>query len=258
MSAQSDTRGSGRVIFITGAGAGMGRAFARRFATAGDRIALLDVDAESLAQAAAEIEALGVDVCPLQGDVADEQQVVGAFDAVTQRWGQVDVLINNAGVSCNVPTVELSLARWQRTLDINQTGVFLCSRELGRRHGEGQAVVINISSMYGKAAAPERLAYCASKSAVVMMTRVLAVEWADRGIRVNGIAPGYIDTALLQTLSAQGRVDLAGLRARTPQSRLGTAEEMAELVFFLASEQSGFITGEVITSDGGWTAYGYL
>jgi len=247
----------GRVVLVTGAGAGMGRAFAHRFARAGDRMAVFELDHEAADSVSREVRALGAEALPLVGDVADEARVASAFDEVIRQWGRIDVLINNAGIACSVPTCELTAQAWQRTLDINQTGVFLFSRELARRHQHGDAVIVNVVSMYGEVAAPERLAYCASKSAVAMMTRVLAIEWASRGIRVNGIAPGYIETPFLEALADDGRVDLERIRARTPQRRLGTAEEMADLVFFIASPETGFMTGQVVTSDGGWTAYGY-
>lgn len=236
----------------------MGLAFARKFAANGHRVALLEKDPERASRAAEELMTTGADALAVAGDVTDEQSVADSFSAVVNAYGAVDILINNAGISCNVPTESLTLARWNAAIAVNQTGVFLASREFARCHQSGRAgVIINVSSMYGQIAAPERLAYCASKSAVSMMTKALAIEWADRGIRVNAIAPGYIDTPFLRALSDEGRLSLDQIKGRTPQGRLGTAEEMAELVAFLASEQNQFMTGQVVTSDGGWSAYGY-
>lgn len=236
----------------------MGLAFAHRFARAGHHVAIMDIDGEAMDRAVQVLSVHEGEVLSIPSDVSDEESVIQAFDVVLERWGQVDALINNAGVACNVPTADLTLHAWRQTLDINQTGVFLCSRELARRHIDGEAVIINVSSMYGEVAAPNRLAYCATKSAVAMMTRVLAIEWADQGIRVNAVAPGYIDTPFLQKLVKDERVDLARIRSRTPLSRLGTPEEIADLVFFIASPENCYMTGQVVTSDGGWSAYGYL
>lgn len=247
-----------RVVVVTGGGAGMGLAFAHRFAQAGHHVAIIDVDSEAADKAVQAISGYEGQALSISGDVADEVSVTRAFDMVFERWGRVDVLINNAGIASNVPTSDLTLEAWRRTLDINQTSVFLCSRELARRHIDGEAVIINISSMYGEVAAPHRLAYCGTKSAVAMMTRVLAIEWADQGIRVNAVAPGYIDTPFLQKLVRDERVDLARIRSRTPLSRLGTPEEIADLVFFIASPENRYMTGQVVTSDGGWSAYGHL
>jgi len=169
-------------------------------------------------------------------------------------------LVNNAGISCNRPTLELGLDEWRRTLDINLTGVFLCAREFARRvsASDTESVILNLCSMYGVVAAPNRLGYCATKSGVAMMTKSLAVEWAELNIRVNAIAPGYIRTALLEELIADGRVDAEALLGRTPQGRFGTVEEVADLAFFLASPETRFMTGQIVGLDGGWTANGYL
>ena len=248
-----------RNVLVTGAGAGMGLAFARKFAANGHRVALFEKDSERAIHVANDLSSTtGANVLAVFGDVTDEVSIADGFSTVVDAFGSVDVLVNNAGISCNVPTESLTLERWNEAISVNQTGVFLASREFARCHQSGRAgVIINVSSMYGQIAAPERLAYCASKSAVSMMTKALAIEWADRGIRVNAIAPGYIDTPFLRALSDEGRLSLDQIKGRTPQGRLGTAEEMAELVVFLASDRNQFMTGQVVTSDGGWSAYGY-
>lgn len=247
-----------RNVLITGAGAGLGLAFARQFAANGDRVALLEKDQARALQAAKELSHTGAEALPIAGDVTDEASVTNGFAAVVDAFGSVDILINNAGISCNVPTESLSLSRWNEAIAVNQTGVFLAAREFARCHQSGRhGIIVNVSSMYGQIAAPERLAYCASKSAVSMMTKALAIEWADRGIRVNAVAPGYIDTPFLRALADEGRLSLKQIKGRTPQGRLGTADEIAELVVFLASEKNQFMTGQVVTSDGGWSAFGY-
>lgn len=258
METEKINRGRPRSVFITGAGAGMGKAFAQRFARAGYQVVVFEKEAALANVAADELLTAGAEALPIIGDVTCEQSIAEGFSTAVKAYGKVDVLINNAGISCNIPTESLTLERWNTAIAVNQTGVFLASREFARQHSDGaEGVILNVSSMYGQVAAPERLAYCATKSAVSMMTKALAIEWASRGIRVNAVAPGYIDTPFLRTLADEGRLSIAKIESRTPQRRLGTAEEMAELMLFIASDQNRFMTGQVVTSDGGWSAYGY-
>jgi len=247
------------VVLVTGGAAGLGRAIAERFACGGHAVALLDRDAAAVETAAADLRALGVPALGIAGSVTDEAAVEAAVSAVAETFGRLDILINNAGISCNKPTLELGVDEWRRALDINLTGVFLCAQAAGRRMvAQGRGTIVNMGSMYGTVAAPNRAGYCATKSAVDMLTRVLALEWAPHGLRVNAIAPGYVRTALLDELIDQGRVDADALIARTPARRFGRPEEVAELAFFLASDNAAFINGQVVGLDGGWTANGYL
>ena len=247
----------GRTVLITGGAAGLGRGMARAFGHQGARLFLLDIDAESLACTAEALRADGITVATQVGSVTDPTAVDGAFDAAVTRYGTIAVLLNNAGIAMNKPTLALSLADWQRTLDVNLTGAFLCAKAAAQRMAGG-GVIVNMASMYGQVAAPERLAYCVTKSGVAMMTKALAIEWADRGIRVNGLAPGYVETALVADLIAGGRLDKESLKRRTPLGRLGTEDEVADCALFLASDRARFITGQIVGIDGGWTAYGYV
>jgi NAD(P)-dependent dehydrogenase (short-subunit alcohol dehydrogenase family) len=175
------------------------------------------------------------------------------------RFGRIDVLLNNAGISMNRPTIDLSAADWRRAIDINLNGVFYCAQSAARRMlQQGAGVILNTASMYGVVAAPERAAYCASKAAVVMLTKVMAVEWARAGLRVNALAPGYIHTALVDQLTQAGRMDLDALIRRTPAGRLGQPHEIATLALFLASDGASFINGQAIVADGGWSSYSYI
>lgn len=242
-------------VLITGGAAGIGYAIAEAFAKQGCRIALFDVDEAGLERALNSLRgAVGK-----HGSVTDSDAVNAAFTLTDEAFGGVDIVVNNAGISMNKPTLELSLQEWQKALDINLTGVFLCCQAAARRMvPQRSGVILNISSIYGVVAAPNRLAYCATKSAVAMMAKELAIEWAEHGIRVNALAPGYARTALVEQLVEAQRIDDRALAKRTPLGRLATAEEIADLAVFLASDKARYITGQVVGIDGGWTAYGYI
>jgi NAD(P)-dependent dehydrogenase (short-subunit alcohol dehydrogenase family) len=193
------------------------------------------------------------------GNVTESSDVKQAFDLAEETFGPVDVVFANAGVSQNCPTLDLDFEGWRRVMGVNLDGVFLTAQEAGRRMiPRGQGHIILTSSIYGVVAAPERLGYVVSKSGVSAMTKALAVEWAQYGIRVNAIAPGYVRTPFVEDLQARGRLDIAALEKRTPIGRLIETREVAEVAAFLASDASGPITGQIIGVDGGWTAYGYV
>ena len=201
----------------------------------------------------------GADVRAYEADVADEQRVVDAADRVVADFGRVDVLVNNAGIGRLGPSMSFPVSDFRASLEIMVTGVFLCSREFGRamREGDGGAIV-NISSINGLVAFPMRLAYSAAKAAVVSMTRVLATEWSGYGIRVNAVAPGNTKTEMVQEAIDQGLIDVDAYMDHTPLRRLAEPEEIADVVLYLASERSRFLTGQVIAADGGWTAFGWI
>ncbi len=154
---------------------------------------------------------------------------------------------------------ELAEADYRYTLDLNLTAYFLLSQEIGRGMlARRRGSIINVSSMNGTVPFPKRLAYCVSKAGVNMLTKVMAIEWAAAGVRVNAIAPGYVETEIVKGLAARGILDRAALARRTPLGRLGTPEEIAAVAVFLASDEASFVTGEVVTADGGWSSYGYV
>lgn len=252
---------AGRVVFITGAGSGIGRSMADAFAANGARLALFDINGGALDRAKAELEAAypGLEVENHVASITDDIAVESAVAQVQAHFGSIDVLLNNAGISMNQPTLELSAANWRRAIDINLNGVFYCGQSVGRRMvAQGSGVILNTASMYGVVAAPERAAYCASKAAVVMLTKVMANEWAPAGLRINALAPGYIQTALVDELVQAGRMNLDALTRRTPARRLGQPHEIANLALFLASDAASFINGQAIVADGGWSSYSYL
>ena len=252
---------AGKVVFVTGGTSGIGLAMAHAFAASGAHLGLLGRNAGRLDATRQALEAAypGVQVLCFEGAVEDEAAVERAIAQTHEKWGRLDVLLNNAGISMNCPTLELTGEQWRHAIDVDLNGAFYCAQAAGRiMVAQHSGVIINTTSMYGKVAAPNRAAYCASKAAVAMLTQSLAVEWGAQGVRVNAIAPGYVRTALVDELVASGRLDIDALRRRTPGGRLGAPEEIAALALFLASDHATFVNGHVLVADGGWSAYGYI
>ncbi len=157
------------------------------------------------------------------------------------------------------PAADLPEADYRTTLELNLNAAFLLSQEIGRGMlARRRGAIINVSSINGTVPFPQRLAYCVSKAGLNMLTRVLAIEWAAAGVRVNAIAPGYVETEIVKGLSARGVLDRQVLARRTPMGRLGEPDEIAAVAVFLASDDASYITGEIVTADGGWSAYGYV
>ncbi|OZI61117.1 SDR family NAD(P)-dependent oxidoreductase [Bordetella genomosp. 11] len=251
----------GKVVVCTGAAHGIGRAMLDAFARHGCRLALMDLDAGGMATAASQLGERHHDVQTLclPVSVRDDAAVERAYAAARTHFGRIDIALNNAGISMNKPTLELSGEEWRRAIDIDLTGVFYCCQAAGRiMVDQGGGVIVNTASMYGVVAAPERAAYCAAKAGVIALTKSLAVEWACHGLRVNALCPGYIRTALVDDLIARGALDAGRIEGRAPMGRLGSPQEMAEVALFLASDAARYTTGHAMLSDGGWTANGYL
>src|SRR5580658_5349965 len=251
---------SGRVAVITGAGSGIGRAAADLFAREGAEVALVDLNAEAAKDATEQITAAGGRALAVGADVADAAQVDLAFGQISGEFGRVDVLYNNAGVNSAGSVVDASDEDWDRCFAVNAKGTFLCSRAAGRLMvAAGRGSIINQGSVAALVGIANFASYCASKGAVVALTRSMSVDLAPRGVRVNVICPGTVYTPLMEPmLRARGQGDLAaGLAlttAKYPIGRLGTPEEIAAVALFLASDDSSFLTGSVITADGGMTS----
>jgi NAD(P)-dependent dehydrogenase (short-subunit alcohol dehydrogenase family) len=243
------------VAVVTGAGDGIGWATAQLFAERGYRVALLDVDADRASVRARE---LGDAHAGVACDVAQEEEVRTAFKVIVDRFGGLDAVVNNAGIgSPHLPTSEQTVESFERVLAVHLTGTFLVSRaaySLMAPHGTGS--IVNISSIAGLSGLPRRNAYGAAKAGIVAMTRSMACEWAPAGIRVNAVAPGYVATALVKKLEADGFVDALRLRRRIPMGRLALPDEIAQAIYFLSSSAASYITGTVLPVDGGWTAFG--
>ena len=244
-----------RVCAVTGGARGIGEAIAARFVAEGATVAILDLDAAAAARTAARLGGTGHGC-----DVGVRSSVEASVAEVLDRHGRIDVLVNNAGIGLAGPSETFSDEDWNTSIAVMQTGVFLCSQVVGRHMlAAGRGVIVNISSMNAWEAFPMRLAYCAAKAAVVAMTQVLAIEWADRGIRVNAVAPGVTRTAMVQKAIDDGVIDIAAYTARTPLHRFGEPDEIARAVLFLASdEDSSFVTGTTLCADGGWSAMGWV
>jgi NAD(P)-dependent dehydrogenase (short-subunit alcohol dehydrogenase family) len=251
---------SGKVAVITGAGSGIGRAAAELFAREGAEVALLDLNAQAAVAAAGEITAAGGRALAVGADVADAAQVDLAFRQISGEFGRIDVLYNNAGVNSAGSVVDATDEDWDRCFAVNAKGTFLCSRAAGRLMvAAGGGSIVNQGSVAAVVGIANFASYCASKGAVVALTRSMSVDLAPRNVRVNVICPGTVYTPLMEPmLRARGNGDLAAGLAMTtakyPIGRLGTPAEIAAVALFLASDDSSFLTGSVITADGGMTS----
>lgn len=251
---------AGRAVLNTGGARGIGYATAEAFARHGAYLMLMDLDGAALSEAADNLRAAypAAWIETHQGSVTDEGDVAAACTACADAFGSLDILLTNAGISMNRPSIDLTLADWRRAIDINLTGAFICAQAAAHYMiSQGGGVILNTASMWGLSASANRAAYCASKAGVISLTEVLADEWAQHGIRVNAICPGYIRTALTDELIGQGKLDLAAIEARTPQGRMGTPEEVAEMAVYLVSDAAVFINGHAHLSDGGFRARGF-
>lgn len=246
----------GAVALVTGGGSGIGRATAHALSQAGAEIAVLDINGDAAETVAGEIRGQGGIAEPYTVDVADEAGVQAAIDAVAARTGRIDVLVNNAGVGARQPAEGMPFDDWNRVVSINLHGAFLCSRAAGRHMLERRrgsiVTVTSIMAMVGNPIYPN-LAYHTTKGALTNFTRTLAVEWADRGVRVNAVAPTFARTALTEKLLSDATIERA-IKELTPMGRLVEPEEVAAAILYLASDAAAMVTGHTLAVDGGWLA----
>jgi NAD(P)-dependent dehydrogenase (short-subunit alcohol dehydrogenase family) len=247
-----------RVAFVTGASYGIGAATALALARDGFDVAVSATRIENLADTMAKLEAARAPALAAALDLRSQESIEHAIEVVIGRFGRIDVLVNNAGTVVNKPALEVTVADWELVMNTNLTGTFFMSQQMGR-HLIGSSrpgCIISITSTHGVVGTAARSTYGISKAALIHMSRMLAIEWAEHGIRVNTIAPGRLDTpSQLRAATAADPKYVQAKLDRIPLRRFCTAEEVAAAVSYLASPQAEYITGHTLMLDGGLTAY---
>ena len=251
----------GRVAIVTGAARGIGLAGADALGREGARVLLSDIEVEALEAAALRLKSEGLDVMACPADVTDRAAVAAMVAAATARWGRLDILVNNAAIPDDTPFAALGPERWHEVFAVNLDSVLYCTQAaMGHLLRSPAASVINIASIQGLRGQPVAMAYATAKSGVVNLTRCMAVDFGPLGVRVNAIAPGYIDTrmAIQPDGTHEHRTDwfqdVFIKHGRLPLRRPGTVEDVAGPILFLASDDSRYVTGQILVVDGGLTA----
>jgi NAD(P)-dependent dehydrogenase (short-subunit alcohol dehydrogenase family) len=254
MTASSPFDLAGKAAIVTGASSGLGRHFARTLARAGAKVALAARRVDPLGELARQIEAFDERAIPIALDVTKSESVRACVETAETELGPISILVNNAGIARTAPSLEVSEADWDQVIDTNLKGAWLMAQETARHMaglGHGGSI-INVASILGLGAAGQLAAYCASKAALINLTRALAIDLARDGIRVNALAPGYIQT----NINREYLTSTAGeaLKKRIPQRRFGRPEDLDGVLLLLASEASRYMTGSVLVVDGGQSA----
>ena len=238
-----------QVALVTGSGRGIGRAIVLGLAEQGANVVVNDVVAERAQAVAAEIEALGREAMAVTADVTDEAAVQEMIDSVLGRFGRIDILVNNAGITRDALLIRMSQEQWDAVLSVNLKAAFLCTKAVARPMLKAHSGrIINIASVVGLTGNAGQANYSASKGGLVALTKTTAQELGSRGITCNAIAPGFIETEMTEKLSDEARQAMLG---RVPLGRPGQVEDVADAVVFLAGAEASYITGQVITVDGG-------
>lgn len=241
-----------KVVIVTGGASGIGEATVRLFAKEGARVVIADFSDRGQA-VSDELRAAGFEALFVKTDVTKEQDVANMVEQTVKQYGRVDILFANAGIAHDAPADQLSMDSWQRTIDINLTGVFLCDKYAIQQMltQDSGGAIVNCGSIHSHVGKAGVTAYASAKGGVKLLTQSMGADYASRGIRVNAVCPGYIDTPLIQGRTEAITQHLVGLH---PMGRLGQPEEVAKAVLFLASEDASFITGTTLLVDGGYTA----
>jgi len=246
-----------KVAIVTGARRGMGRTHASTLAEAGAKVVVSDISLEDCEKVVKEIEKEKGEALAIKCDVSKKEEVGELVKKTVDKWGKLDILVNNAGICQFKPFLELTEEEWDRTININLKGYFLCAQAAAKEMAKQKSgVIVNIASVaMGQQGIgfPNIAHYCASKGGIVGMTEALAVELAPLNIRVNVVAPGMIDTLMVDPVMKDPQ-QKKGILARIPMHRLADAQEVSNLVLFLASDESSYMTGSTVVVDGGWLA----
>lgn len=239
----------GKTAVLTGGAKGIGAVAARLFGKEGAQVAILDYDEKAGEEMARQLHGEGIEVAFFPVDVADREAVQAVAAQVLSHFGKVDVLVNNAGITKDALLVKMDPADFQRVLDVNMTGVFHCTQAfLPPMLAQGKGKIINTSSIAGTGGNVGQTNYAASKAGVIGMTRTWAKEYGRKGINVNAVAPGFIETEMIQTIPEKV---MEQIRMMTPFTRLGKPEDIANAYLFLASDEADFVNGTVLEVDGG-------
>ncbi|MGI8690127.1 MAG: SDR family NAD(P)-dependent oxidoreductase [Thermomicrobiales bacterium] len=246
---------AGKVAVVTGGSSGLGRAIAQGLASVGVRVAVTGTNTERCEMVVTEIRAVGGDALPLIADVADPAQVERLVEQTVNQWGRLDILIASAGIVQNGAVLDMTPEEWRHVLDVDLNGAFYCCQAAGRvMIGQGSGSIITVASLSGMFGHKHEVAYAAAKGGVIQLTRGLAVEWADRGVRVNAIAPTWFYTEMTKTLLDDPASHRRSI-AQIPLGRVGHGADIAGVAIFLASDAARFITGQILCVDGGKSAF---
>lgn len=251
---------AGRVALVTGAARGIGFAIARALVAAGALLELSDIDGSAADDAVTAIATESADAervaVATAVDVASSDQVRAWMGDVLHRRGRIDVLVNNAGIQLNRAAVDLSDDDWRHVLGVDLDGAFYCSREAGKTMlAQGRGVIVNVCSIAERFGMPRRVPYGVAKAGIAALTRGLAAEWAMGGVRVNAIAPGYVETDLVRHAVESGHIDRDAILAKIPMGRMAQPRSIADVAVFLASDGADYLTGQTIYIDGGYAIY---
>ncbi|MCC7156008.1 MAG: SDR family oxidoreductase [Bryobacterales bacterium] len=245
-----------KVILVAGGAGGIGAEICRRLVSLGARVVVADMDravSQAVAGRISVDRAMGAEC-----DITSADACERAAALAVERFGRLDGMVNCAGISRPGDSISLPAADWARMVDVQLNGAFYLAQSCARRMWESGGAIVFITSTNAEAAFPRRAAYCAAKAGVAMLTKVLAIEWASRQIRVNAVGPAYVETEMTQRNIAAGNVDVEQIRRRIPLGRLAQPGDVASAAVFLLSGQANFITGHSLYVDGGWLAYGYF
>ena len=246
-----------KVAIVTGARRGMGRAHALALAEAGAKVVVADISQEECEKVVQEIKKNKGEAIAVKCDVTKKEEIDQMIQAAVEEWGKLDILVNNAGIAQFTPFLQMTEAEWDKTIDVNLKGYFLCAQAAAKEMAKQKSgAIVNIASVaMGQIGVgfPNLAHYCASKGGIVGMSEAMAIELATYNIRVNVVSPGVIDTPMIDPVR-QDKVSMEGILGRVPLHRVGKPEEVANAVVFLASDDSSYMTGSVVVVDGGWLA----